>query len=185
MGIAHEVVKKIGQVLGPVHAGTEKLAASKLGTADNAILKVSSDAFRIGESLPRAATSDGEGTPPMIRWQGVPPSARSVAVVCEDPDAPLPQPFVHWIVYGLPGRDATLDTTLLATAREGANSKGLTGYTGAAPPPGHGLHHYHFQVFALDVPLELGAGAGRSEVLEAMRGHVVAWGDLVGTYARD
>jgi len=96
----------------------------------------------------------------------------------------LPQPFVHWLVYGLRGEDATLDATRLASAREGRNSTGRKGYVGAAPPPGHGTHHYHFQVFALDIDLALDAGARRSAVLDVMNGHVVAWGELVGSYER-
>ena len=128
--------------------------------------------------------SDGEAVPPPISWRGVPAGARSVVVVCEDPDAPVPEPFVHWIVYGLPAHDGTLDASTLATAREGRNSIGKKGYAGASPPAGHGPHHYHFQVFALDNELSVDLGAGRSTLLDAMRGHVVARGDLVATYER-
>lgn len=184
MGLAYEVVKRLGRVLRPVRAGANKLAAGKLGSEDNATLEVTSSAFHVGQELPRSATADGEGIPPPIAWKGVPEGARSMALVCEDPDAPFPEPFVHWIVYGIPAKDGTLDTSALSTAREGLNSRGTRGYTGAAPPPGHGTHHYHFQVFALDTELPLHPGAGRSALLAAMRGHVVAWGDHVGTYGR-
>jgi Raf kinase inhibitor-like YbhB/YbcL family protein len=105
-------------------------------------------------------------------------------VVVEDPDAPLPEPFVHWIVYGLPANVSSLDASTMAHACEGKNSTMMTGFTPAAPPPGHGLHRYHFQVFALDAHLVLEAGPGRSKLFDAMRGHVLAWGEVVGTYER-
>ena len=184
MGIMRETAKKAGRALGSVHAGTEKLAASELGDEDNAVLEVTSPDFHVGDPLPRGATAEGEGIPPRIVWKGVPEEARSVALVCEDPDAPTPEPFVHWMVYGLPGSDGTVDAQEARRAREGKNSTMRSGFTPAAPPPGHGTHHYHFQVFALDRELELPEGAGRTELFDAMRGHVVAWGDLVGTHER-
>lgn len=184
MGLAQNVVRRIGRVLRPMRAGTDKLAASKLGSDENATMDVTSEAFHVGQELPRASTADGEGAPPPIAWTGVPAGARSIAIVCEDPDAPLPEPFVHWLVWGIPAKDGALDATAMATAREGTNGKGTRGFTGAAPPPGHGTHHYHFQVFALDRDLELEDGLGRSALVDAMRGHVIAWGDLVGTYGR-
>lgn len=163
---------------------TDKLAAGELGTEDNALLEVSSPDFGVGDQLPSYATADGEGLPPKIEYEGVPEGARSVALVCEDPDAPSAEPYVHWLVYGLPGGDGSIDARSAQRGRQGKNSADGKGFTPAAPPRGHGTHHYHFQVFALDEDLELGEGAGRRELFEAMRGHVVAWGDLVGTYER-
>ncbi len=185
MGIAHEVVKKLGSVARPLRSGSNNLASVKLGVKHLPLLKVSTEAFRAGETLPISATADGENVPPTLTWSGVPANAESLVVLCEDPDAPLPKPFVHWMVYGVPARDATLDAPLLAIAQQGKNTMGAVGYTGAAPPPGHGVHHYHFQVFALDTKLDLGPSAGRGALLDAMRGHVIAAGDLVGTYARE
>jgi Raf kinase inhibitor-like YbhB/YbcL family protein len=200
MGVARNIVKKIGSTFRSVRAGSENLAATKVGSAASRTLEVTSSVFSSGQTLPRASTADGEGLPPPLTWNGVPGNARSMVVICEDPDAPLPEPFVHWLVYGIPARPGTADATDPGTAnatavgtldvanlgsvRQGENSKGGKGYTAAAPPPGHGVHHYHFQVFALDEDLALEPGAGRSALLEAMRGHVVAWGDLVGTYER-
>jgi Raf kinase inhibitor-like YbhB/YbcL family protein len=105
--------------------------------------------------------------------------------MCEDPDAPFPEPFVHWIVYGIPPTVHALDGARATQWKEGRNSKLQTGFTGAAPPSGHGVHHYHFQVLALDKPLDQEEpGLGRGALLSAMRGHVLAFGDLVGTYER-
>ncbi|HEY6556552.1 MAG TPA: YbhB/YbcL family Raf kinase inhibitor-like protein [Polyangiaceae bacterium] len=185
MGIAHEVVRRLGSAARPLRSGSDKLATVKLGAKQVPVLNVTSGAFRDGQALPRSATADGENVPPTLTWRGVPSGARSIVVLCEDPDAPLPKPFVHWMVYGLPARDTTLDASLLAIAQQGKTTLGAVGYTGAAPPPGHGVHNYHFQVFALDITLTLGPGTGRGALLDAMDSHVVAAGDLVGTYSRE
>ena len=182
MGIAHEVLRKVGQALRPLHAGERKLAVAKLGSEGNQTLHVTSSAFPADGALPLSATAQGGNTAPPIAWKGVPEHAQSVVVVCEDPDAPFPQPYVHWLVYDLPPVDGEVGPALYADARAGENSKGDLGFTGAAPPPGHGVHHYHFQVFALDVSLGLEQGAGRGALFEAMRGHVLAWGQVVGTW---
>lgn len=183
MGIAHSAAVTLGKALSPVHAGEHKLASQKLELGNLTSIIVTSDAFANGNPLPLSATIDGIGAPPHIEWLGVPPSARSVALIVEDPDAPFPRPFVHWLVYDLDPSMSVLEGVGFA-GREGKNSLMRIGFTPAAPPPGHGAHRYHFQVFALDKKLELEPGVGRSTLLEAMRGHVVAWGELVGTYER-
>ncbi len=110
-------------------------------------------------------------------------------LIVEDPDAPTPMPFVHWIVYGLPADTADIrggieERTSLLGGKQGETTMRHQYYDGPAPPRGHGLHHYHFQVFALDTELDLPPGVGRHRLLEAMEGHVIAAGDLVGTYER-
>lgn len=183
MGIAHTAAVTLGKAIRPLSAGSRKLTSQRLGLGALKSLVVTSDAFAPGNSLPLSATVDGAGVPPQIEWLGVPASARSIAVVVEDPDAPFPRPFVHWIVYGLDPFVSALDGSGFA-GREGRNSMMKLGFTPAAPPPGHGRHRYHFQVFALDTAIDLDPGAGRSALIERMRGHVVAWGELVGTYER-
>ena len=161
-------------------------------------LSVTSPDFGNGAPLPRFATVAGAGIPPTLVVAGVPEKARSLVVVCEDPDAPMPHPFLQWSAYGFDGRDTTIDARTRASVAQGRNSTLEMGYAPANPPRGK-AHHYHFQVFALDGPLpgspeaappwegEIGGdgvamGAGRSELFEAMRGHVIAWGEIVGTY---
>jgi len=186
MGIAHEAAVGIGKALEHLHAGDDRLAKNKLNVATNkgmGRLTVSSALFRDGGPLPASATADGANVAPPLRWLSVPVIAKSIVILCEDPDAPFPDPFVHWLVYGIPATVQSLDGTA-AGFPEGQNSKLRSEFTGAAPPPGHGVHHYHFQVFALDTMVSLDAGAGRSAVLAAMMGHVVAWGEIVGTYER-
>jgi Raf kinase inhibitor-like YbhB/YbcL family protein len=185
MGVAHEVGKNIGKAIAPIRAGADKLASAKLGlpAMQNQTLAVSSSAFSEGGAIPVAYTADGGGFAPPIAWENVPASARSMVLIAEDPDAPMPKPFVHWLVYSLPAAVGSLESAP-AFGREGKNTMMKPGYTPPAPPAGHGPHHYHFQVFALDTILELEGGIGRSALLDAMRGHVLAWGETVGTYER-
>jgi Raf kinase inhibitor-like YbhB/YbcL family protein len=112
-------------------------------------------------------------------------------VLCEDPDAPLHKPYVHWLVYGIEPDTHVLHEGLPPTgaplsdgAQQGRNTAGDHGYTGPQPPPGHGRHHYHFQVFALDEPLDLHAPVTRNRLVATMRGHVLAWGEIIGTSER-
>ncbi len=160
-----------------------RLASRELCLDDLARFVVCSDTFANGETLPTRCTIDGDGSPPLIRWDQPPSEALSFALICEDPDAPQPRPFVHWLVYAIPGHTRSLDSNLSAF-REGKNGRGQEGYAPAAPPVGQGLHHYHFQLFALDTDLALPADVDRESLLDAIRGHVTAWGEIVGTYER-
>jgi Raf kinase inhibitor-like YbhB/YbcL family protein len=134
--------------------------------------------------LPISVTRDGAGDPPELVWESLPAGTKSIAVVVEDPDAPRPEPFVHWIVYGIPPSAVSLDATTLLAARQGKNSALRRGYAPPSPPPGHGVHHYHFQVIALDFPIAYADDVGKRELLATMLGHVLGWGEIVGTYER-
>ena len=194
MGIAQTLESKVGEAIRGVRAGATKVAERKLLARDLmpalATIDVTSSAFEKSGLLPRWATVEGaaaEPMPPPIAWRNIPPGTRSVALVCEDPDAPLPEPFVHWLVWGVPPTATEINDSLLAAGepvRQGTNSMLRAGFTPAAPPRGHGRHHYHFQVFALDEEITLPAGSGRGALLDAMRGHVLAFGDLVGICER-
>lgn len=126
---------------------------------------------------------------------GFPPGTRELALICDDPDAPTPQPWVHWVIYkispdvtGLP--EGVPPATCIdhpVSALQGRNSWSsgrTTGYRGPAPPPRHGTHHYHFRLYALDAPLTLNAGVDKAALLGAMQGHILAEAELVGTYSR-
>jgi Raf kinase inhibitor-like YbhB/YbcL family protein len=185
MSFTQEVTRKVGHAIGRLRAGVEKIASRKLGTEQNRTLVVTSQDFVNGEPLPPSTTKDGEGIPPIIAWSAVPEATKSIVMICEDPDAPLPEPFAHWLVYDIPPAATMLDEATRNTSREGKNSNLKVGYAPVAPPRGHGSHAYHFQVFALDMELPINPGAGRYELLETMRGHVIAWGDLIGTCDRE
>jgi Raf kinase inhibitor-like YbhB/YbcL family protein len=185
MTITHEMSVAAGRAISGLHAGERKLAAHKVAEDMPPSIVVRSVAFEMNTPLPISCTVDGVGAPPPLGFHGVPEAAKSLVVLCEDPDAPFFEPYVHWLVYGMPGVVEDLDAQSQAAYHTGQNSKLELGYTPAAPPPGHGLHHYHFQVFALDRPVALEAGAGRGDLLELMSGHVLAWGQIIGTYERE
>jgi Raf kinase inhibitor-like YbhB/YbcL family protein len=169
----------------------DTLAMNKLGAPQT--VAVSSGSFADGEEIPRWYTGDGQNVSPALSWTDLPVGTVSVAVLCEDPDAPTPSPFVHWIAYGLAPNVSSITEGASGTHRsadenpsfaEGKNSFGHARFDGPAPPRGHGVHHYHFQVFALDTRLSLHGTPDRGDLISAMRGHVIAAGDLVGTYER-
>lgn len=151
-------------------------------------LEVSSPDFREGETIPTANTADGRNASPALHWQSGPKGTKSYALICDDPDAPA-KTWVHWVLFNLPADEHELpagvrtDATLASGARQGKNDFGKTGYGGPSPPPGK-PHHYHFKIYALDTTLDLAAGATKAQLVAAMKGHVLAEGELVGVYGR-
>jgi len=180
MKVGHRVAKAAGKMMSGVRAGDEKLAIQK--EHEPRTLHVTTTAFADGGPIPeRYAGTDG--STPYLAWSGVPAETKELVLLCEDPDAPMPKPFVHWVVYGLsPEVTSVGGPAATGGLTEGKNSTGKIGYMGPKPPPGHGVHHYHFELFALDAPLELGPGADRDAVVRAMHGHVRASGEVVGTF---
>jgi Raf kinase inhibitor-like YbhB/YbcL family protein len=173
-------------------AGDERLAWFKPGLEARGDLPIRSNAFENGSGIPSKYSADEAEISPPISWASVPEGVRSFVLIVEDPDAPTPNPFVHWLLYNIPSevRDLPDDVRheeLAAAARgamQGKNSNLKIGWAGMAPPKGDTPHHYHFQLFALDRMLPLEPGAGRTALIEAMREHVIVRGELVGTYAR-
>lgn len=165
------------------HAGVDTLASAELRQVVPK-LELTSAWFADGAPLPARCSEDGEGVPPPLAWSEPPARTHEFALVCEDPDAPRTEPFVHWLVYSISGEARSLDASSVESARQGRNSRHERGFTPAAPPPGHGTHHYHFELFALDAPLELADGADKRALLDAMDGHVLAYGEVVGTFTR-
>jgi hypothetical protein len=190
MSITQKAQALLGHLLRPIHSSDENLASHK--TAGAATIRVSSPAFAEGGAIPKQYTQDGANLSVPLRWSGVPESARELALVVEDPDAPMPDPVVHWILMGIGPTTMSLPENLPqgptlvdpAGARYGRNYNGEQRYTGPKPPIGHGVHHYHFQVFALDKNLSVGPAPQKNDLLKAMRGHVIAQGELIGTYER-
>jgi Raf kinase inhibitor-like YbhB/YbcL family protein len=156
-------------------------------------IEIRSDAFNSGEEIPIKYTGDGQNISPPLKWSGVPSAAVELALIVDDPDAPREKPFVHWVLYKIPPQTPGVPQTPqshramlddLNGALQGENSKGEVGYLGPAPPPGHGTHHYHFHLYALDQPLKLESGADSSALRAAMAGHILDEGKLIGTYQR-
>lgn len=133
-----------------------------------------------------------DGVSPWLSWSAV-PNAKSYALVMEDPDAKPITPFVHWVAWNIPATQTQLPEGLPKNPRltvpegllQGRNSRGSVGYYGPRPPVGDPPHHYHFQLFALDTVLQVQPGADRDTLLAAMKGHVIAKGELVGTFKQD
>jgi Raf kinase inhibitor-like YbhB/YbcL family protein len=158
------------------------------GTGVRMIL--TSTAFDDGSRIPVLYTCEGGDSSPALQWTGVPDSARSLALVVDDPDAPT-ETWVHWVLYNVP---PTLNSmpegipttdTLANGSRHGTNSFRRLGYGGPCPPRGHGAHRYVFRLYALDMLLDLAPGAKKEAVLEAMEEHVLATAQLMGTYSRE
>ena len=193
MGLLHGVAVSVGKALKRARAGEDKLASRRLDLSGVARIDVTSHAFVHGGAIPREYAMQGRNVSPPLSIRGVPPQAEEVVVLCEDPDAPLFKPFVHWILKGVSpsvseipeGIEAGPMLHTIPGAKQGKNTMRRVAYDGPAPPPGHGPHRYHFQVFALDRPLPSPTmPPTRDELLEQMRGHVIAYGDLVGTYQK-
>ncbi|MCI0456097.1 MAG: YbhB/YbcL family Raf kinase inhibitor-like protein [Gemmataceae bacterium] len=151
-------------------------------------INLTSPAFAEGESIPRQYTADDKDVSPALKWTDPPEGTHRFVLVCDDPDAPRGT-WVHWVLYNLPADARGLDEgvspqgELSSGARQGKNDFGKFGYGGPAPPRGK-PHRYFFRLYALDEPVDLPAGATRNQLLEAIKGHVLAEGQLMGKYAR-
>ena len=168
--------------------------ATAPGTDPPATIEVTSAAFAHQQPIPAKYTEDGEDVSPPLAWSGLPEGAKELALICDDPDAPRAEPWVHWVLYKIPADTEALPEGVAKTARlekpagalQGENSwsSGQTiGYRGPAPPPG-GPHRYFFKLYALDTELDLEPEQDKQRLLEAMSGHVLGQGALIGTYQR-
>lgn len=148
------------------------------------MITVTSSAFETDTRTPRKYTGEGKDISPPLTWEGVPEESAELALIVDDPDAPQDLPFVHWLAYGLPADRQGLEEDSNGGAKEGENDFGNQSYGGPMPPEGHGVHHYHFKLYALSEPVDLKPGASRDDLLDAMDGKIIAHGQLTGTYER-
>ena len=150
--------------------------------------QLTSKAFSNGSPIPRKHTCDGEDVSPELTWIDPPQGTRSLALICDDPDAPVGT-WVHWVLWGIGGEARSLreglgkKVSLPEGFQEGMTDFGRPGYGGPCPPPGK-AHRYFFKLYALDTVPSLSAKTGKSELLEAMRGHILEQTELMGTYKR-
>jgi Raf kinase inhibitor-like YbhB/YbcL family protein len=151
-------------------------------------ITVTSTAFQNGQAIPAKFTGDGANVSPPLSLANVPPEAKALVLICDDPDAPAGT-WVHWVLYDvIPtvtslGENVARSEKLLGSAKQGVNDFKKLGYDGPAPPPGK-PHRYFFKLYAVDRETELPARATKKQVLDAIKGHVVAEGELMGTYKR-
>lgn len=183
----HWPLKRPLWVLPDVGAGHGKLVIAKLGVRDvlgRDGFRLTSPAFDDGEELDPSFTAEEEdAVAPPLEWTAPPEGTAELVLVVEDPDAPAPEPFCHWLVWGLAGQRGKL-LEGEAPPRVGKNAFGNSEWLLPDPPTGEDQHDYVFQIFAVDEPLDLRPGATRADVVAAMEGHVIGAAVLTGTYAR-
>lgn len=150
-------------------------------------IKLTSSAFEDGGMIPPKYTCDSQDISPPLSWDNVPEKTESIAIICDDPDAPMGT-WVHWVLFNLPAEKRELaenvpeDETLPDDTRQGITDFGSTGYGGPCPPSG--THRYFFKIYALDIPIDIVSIADKETLLEAMAGHILAEGQLMGKYKR-
>jgi Raf kinase inhibitor-like YbhB/YbcL family protein len=151
-------------------------------------IQLTSPAFSEGGTIPKIYTCDADNVSPALSWSGIPKETKSIALIVDDPDAPAGT-FVHWVIYDIPptrldlpqGIDKTGIVTDIGT--QGNNDFRKLGYGGPCPPKGP-AHRYFFKLYALDIKLNLKSGATKPDLEKAMRGHILAHGQLIGKYSR-
>jgi Raf kinase inhibitor-like YbhB/YbcL family protein len=151
-------------------------------------IELTSTAFQPGGTIPKQHTADGADRSPPLHWSEPPSGTKSLALICDDPDAPGGT-WVHWVLFNLPSQTRELEEGVPTTetlgngAKQGTNDFGNIGYGGPDPPKGK-PHRYLFKLYALDVAVDLPAGATKAQLTDAMKGHILGEGQLVGTYGR-
>ncbi len=143
---------------------------------------ITSSAFTEGGKIPRIYTCDDQNISPPLTWTAVPTNTVSLALIMDDPDAPSGT-WVHWVLYNLPSTLIRLDQGKSGGGTDGKNDFGKLGYGGPCPPRGSN-HRYFVKIYALDTSLDLKAGATKAQVESAMKGHILAQGQLMGRYER-
>lgn len=193
MSLLHSARVLLGKALRPIHAGEDQLLALQREVQPARDMILHSDAFELGGWIPQRHAGPGEGDniSPPLHWSHVPPQTRELLLVCEDPDAPARHPFIHWMLRipatatRLPeGLPALPEPGVLPGLVQGNNGAERCGWHGMLPPPGHGPHHYYFELFALDRAITLPTSANSHDLLAAISGHVIAEGHHVGLYER-
>lgn len=166
----------VGLGLSPLESGGNDMA-----------ITVTSSAFTEGALIPKKHTCDAEDISPDLKWSGVPSGTQSLTLICDDPDAPVGT-WVHWVIFNIPADAPALQAGIPAEAelkngaRHGKNDFRKLGYGGPCPPGG--THRYYFKLYAVDTVLDLESGSTKAQLLAAMKGHILAEGQLMGKYKR-
>jgi Raf kinase inhibitor-like YbhB/YbcL family protein len=153
-------------------------------------LKIESSSFGHNQTIPKKNLFNdwgvgGDNLSPHVKWGGAPAGTKSFVVTIWDPDAPTTVGFVHWTVFNIPANITELkEGSVPAGAVQGYTDFGMSAYGGPAPPPGHGPHHYHVRVYALDDTLPLDKNSTFAVLMFMMRGHILAEGEIVGIFER-
>jgi Raf kinase inhibitor-like YbhB/YbcL family protein len=146
---------------------------------------LTSPSFENGMPIPRKFSGEGGNINPELEIQNVPDGAKSLVLILHDTDAPRPGGFTHWIVWNIdPGTQIIKQESIAPGSREGMNDGGTVGYIGPYPGLGHGIHHYHFGLYALDAMLDIPPDIKRAELLREIKKHLIEETELIGTYER-
>ncbi len=166
----------------PTPALATATQAPELATAEQVFpsFEMTSAAFAPGDAIPQKHTCDDLDISPALSWAAPPEGTQSLALIVDDPDAPG-KTWVHWVLYDLPPDLRELPKDMTQPGTQGRNNFGKTGYGGPCPPKGKN-HRYFFKLYAIDIELDLAPGATKSQVLDAIAGHVLAQAELMGTY---
>lgn len=172
----------------PQHSG-EAITILKVDPRDNSGLVVMSPSQGTDGRLDDRHSAYHDNISPPLTWDGV-AGAESYALVVEDPDAPRDKPFIHWMIWNIPPEAGGLPEGVPQAQRiapphpiiQGRNDNGDYGWVGPMPPAGHGVHRYYFQLFALDQRLELDPDTPLEELINVLKGHTLAKGEMVATY---
>jgi Raf kinase inhibitor-like YbhB/YbcL family protein len=185
-----KIPSSLGRAMRRARAGAEGLVYNLLADIP-AEITVTSSAFLDEGQLPARFTADGPGRSPPLAWRGAPAHTAELALLIEDPDAPMPHPLVHAIAWKLLGSEGSIGEGALCSAGHpsegppiGRNSYFSRGYLPPDPPSGHGPHRYAFELFALDVPTRFRSTPGRTAMIDLLTEHAIAKGMLIGTYVR-
>lgn len=174
------------------HSSGEPIAIQRVKPREPGRLNLVSEAIGDDGRIGDAYSGYHDNQSPPLMWTGM-PDAESFALVVEDPDAPLDKPVVHWVVWNIPGTLRGLPSAIKPEARvaqcggmvQGLNTRGQFGYMGPKPPPGDGPHRYHFQLFALDIRLDLAPTAEFEELIQVLKANTIDACDLVGLYEQE
>ncbi|QTA38376.1 YbhB/YbcL family Raf kinase inhibitor-like protein [Thermosipho ferrireducens] len=140
--------------------------------------------FKNGDKIPKRYTCEGVDVNPELKIEDIPSNTKSLAIIVDDPDAPFGT-FVHWVVWNItPNTDAIKIPENFLGGIQGKNDFGNNAYNGPCPPRGHGVHHYHFKIYALNTVLKIPASSGKKELEKAMNGHIIDSAKIVGIYRR-
>lgn len=184
---------KLINTLGAVALGLALFSSQTFAAEMADTIEVTSPAFNHHGDIPLQYSAYGEGISPELSWSNLPEGTRQLALIMDDPVAPTPQPFVHWVAYNIPASASGLPENLSKEAVvtgvpalegmiNGVNGTRQAGYFGPRPPADDKVHMYHFRIYALDTELDLDEGLTKDALLEAIDGHVIGTGMLMGHY---